>query len=90
MKWIIDGTEYTELEEATEAILDEIPEDDYNDWIDEVYPEIEIGCCRFYASEILKELDPIAYDCGMDDFKESIRESIQDELYGMDELPISN
>lgn len=40
----------------------------YDDYLDEVTGEIYIGGIAFYASRILKELDPIAYNCGMNDY----------------------
>lgn len=36
--------------------------------LDELYPEVKIGFSTFYASQILSECDPIAYNLGMDDF----------------------
>jgi hypothetical protein len=35
----------------------------FEEQIDELYPEIRIGEGIFYASDILKKMDPIAYDC---------------------------
>lgn len=34
---------------------------DFNDFIDDVYPAVKIGGLTFSASKILFELDPIAY-----------------------------
>ncbi|MCT7478222.1 gas vesicle protein GvpG, partial [Escherichia coli] len=39
-------------------------DENYDDWLDEIYGEIMIGNISFLPSRILKELDPIAYRCG--------------------------
>ena len=43
---------------------------DYDEFLDEIFPEYKMGNLTFYPSRILKELDPTAYDCGFDDFQE--------------------
>lgn len=43
-------------------------QDKYDDILDEVYGEFKIGSIVFLASEVLKELDPIAYRCGFVDY----------------------
>ena len=45
---------------------------EYNDFIDETNPMVKIGYLEFYPSTVLKECDPIAYDCGFDDYMDSI------------------
>ena len=42
-------------------------EQQYNDTLDELYP-VEIGGMSFCASRVLKELDPIAYNCDFSDW----------------------
>lgn len=36
-------------------------ENKFDDYINEIYPSYKIGYLEFYASDILKQLDPIAY-----------------------------
>lgn len=57
-RFLIDGVEVSKNE----------VENSYDDFIDESYEAVKIGCCTFYASNILKKLDPIAYNCGIDDY----------------------
>ena len=45
----------------------EFTEDDYADYLDEVLGDIEVGNLTFQASLIIRELDPIAFRCGMSD-----------------------
>lgn len=42
--------------------------DQYDMWLDDIYPEVEIGHSVFNPSEILKELEPITYRVGFSDF----------------------
>ena len=44
-------------------------EEDYDNMLDECYPDIKIGYISFSASRILSELDPIAYNCGFSDYQ---------------------
>lgn len=44
---------------------------EYDDFLDETYGNIQIGCCTFSPSRVLSELDPIAYRCGFSDWLDS-------------------
>ena len=46
----------------------------YDDMLNEVYPTFKIGYMEYYASDIWKAVDPIAYELGFQDFVESISE----------------
>lgn len=53
-----DGNTYTrELLEAA-----------YDEYLDEIYPEVEIAGVTFSPSRILAEVDPTAYRCGFSDW----------------------
>lgn len=43
-------------------------EQEYDDFLDEVYGDIQIGYLTFSPSEVLYKLDPIAYKCGFSDW----------------------
>jgi len=45
----------------------EIDEREYMDWLDEIYEPVQVGNSTFDVSRIIKELDPIAFRCGMAD-----------------------
>ena len=49
------------------AIEREMDESAYDDMLDECYGDIEICGLRYSASCALKEVDPIAYRCGLSD-----------------------
>jgi len=46
----------------------------YDDFLNECYPEIKIGCCIWAPSYVLSEMDPIAYSLGFDEWKQSLIE----------------
>lgn len=53
----------------------EIDPDDYKSDYDDVLDEggaVAVGGCEFFPSRILRELDPIAYRCGLNDYVDSI------------------
>ena len=43
-------------------------EDQFDDMLDDSIPEIEIGCLTYSPSHVLKNVDPTAYRCGLNDF----------------------
>ena len=45
----------------------------YIDMIDGIYGEINVGV-TFNASRVLRELDPIAFRCGFNDYMDSLFE----------------
>jgi len=47
-------------------------EDMYNNMIDEISGEVRIGSLTYMASEVLPIIDPIAYDCGFNDYLDSL------------------
>lgn len=44
-------------------------QNEYNDWLDEIHPLTGTSCNPF--SVLLEAGDPIAYNCGYDDFLEA-------------------
>lgn len=61
------------LQEITQEALIEM----YNETINERTGEIKIGYLEFEACRVLEKLDPIAYNCELNDFYDSIT----DEYY---------
>lgn len=59
--WDENGTGITE-DEAFEA---------YDEMLDSVYDEVTVGSSTWSPSEILREMDPIAYNCGFLDYEDS-------------------
>lgn len=69
-------------------------EDQYCDSIDEM-GDVVIGSLTYQASRVLKEIDPIAYSCGLNDFVDSLElnpddleeelEELEDQLIELDD-----
>ena len=90
-KYLIDFEEFNE-EDFYEALEDEANyyvEENYDELLDECYEEVHIGCCTFYASQILKECDPIAYNCGISDEQSRVLEDAKYELETSGETEIN-
>jgi peptidoglycan hydrolase CwlO-like protein len=54
-------------------------DDEYSKWIDDLYMPYSIGYLTFEASHVLRELDPVAYNCGFGDYLESLDISDSEE-----------
>ena len=59
------GTEWVIEHLITTRLTPVDGEEMYEDLLDECYPEIKVGCCTFSPSEVIKELDPIAFRIGV-------------------------
>ena len=61
----------------------ELDPDDYvtkfDESLDESIPEIEIGCLTYSPSHVLKNVDPTAYRCSLNDFVDSLDVEDSDE-----------
>jgi hypothetical protein len=53
----------------------------YDEMIDECTPMVKVGNLEYLPSRVLKELDPIAYRCGLNDYLDSLA---QDGLFCFD------
>lgn len=47
----------------------------YDEMLDEVYGEVQIGGYSYYTSNVLKNVDPIAYEEGFNDYVDSLEEN---------------
>ena len=64
-----------------EALEDEADGPRYDEWLDDVSDgHLEIGSSIYYASEVLKELEPATYRAAKSDYIEDRREQCTDEL----------
>lgn len=77
-----------EIREDIEELKNwEFSEDEYDEFLDDLYPEYDIGGMKFYASNILKKCDPIAYNIGFGEEEDYQREQRADEIASkIDEL----
>lgn len=67
----------------------ELDPDDYvtqfDESLDESIPEIEIGCLTYSPSHILKNVDPVAYRCSLNDFVDSLDVEDSEEYKALQE-----
>lgn len=76
IEWVIES-----LIESECGLVDE--EAAYDELLDELYPPYEIGYSKFFASDILKENDPICYRIGKQEhFDDQVHEGILIECNG--------
>lgn len=66
---VIKQSEITSKQSEIDNFEYECSDDEFSDWIDSIYPEVTIGSLTFSPSDIMKELDPIAYRCGKSDYE---------------------
>ena len=59
--------------------------DQFNELLDDSIPEIEIGCLTYSPSHVLKNVDPTAYRCGLNDFVDSLDVEDSDEYKALQE-----
>ena len=60
-------------------------EDQFDEMLDESIPEIEIGCLTYSPSHVLKNVDPTAYRCSLNDFVDSLDVEDTDEYKALQE-----
>ena len=66
-----------EVEEQLEAL----DEEGFDQWLDEIGEPCKVGTLEYSQSRVLKEYDPTAYRiCFTDDYCESMRESIEEQV----------
>lgn len=78
-----------ELKEELEKLENGDNEEEYNTMLDDLYEPYKIGNISFDASRVLKELDPIAYNCGLSDFNDERITEIEEELEELEEEDVS-
>lgn len=81
-KYIINDVEF-KVEFFNQYLRDLIEQycaSSYDDFLDDTYGTFNIGYSKFYASDILKTCDGIAYDCGLDDYVEFTMDDAQYDL----------
>ena len=60
-------------------------EDQFDDMLDDNIPEIKIGTLTYSPSYVLKNVDPTAYRCGLNDYVDSLDVEDSDEYKELQE-----
>lgn len=71
------------------VITEDEAEQMFDEYLDDSTEPIRLGFGTFYASQILFKCDPIAYDLGLDEFIENLKENSDIYVLGVndDEKP---
>ena len=79
----VNGNVYerTDADSIAENVL---TEEDYDQWLDDVFGDVEVASYKYSTSGTLKEIDPIAYNIGYTDFIDAVAGSVDDELDNAD------
>lgn len=84
--YTIDENNFETAESAAHYIIDNADLiDEYNDMLDDCYDEIRICGLRYAPSEALRRVDKAAYDCGYEDYLDSLYWDVLCEVEGMDD-----
>lgn len=77
----VNGEVYGEVY-ISDLLYDEIVTDDmYDEWLDEIYGgTVEICGLSYSPSIALERVDPIAYNCGKNDYIDGLASDIEYEL----------
>lgn len=74
-------------------LWEEYPESDYDDFLDEIHEVVKIGSLEYSVSYVLKNVDPIAYREGYNDWvdmRETDKEEEENEDDEIEEVPDSD
>lgn len=66
----------------------ELSNEEYNDYIDEIYEPVEVAGMTFNVSRILEELDPVAWRCGKGDYESELDSELQAAIDNEDDSEI--
>lgn len=85
-KYIIGGENaFDTAEEAADYIIEDMDDDAYDEMLDECYENIDICGYSYSPSVALSRVDEVAYNCGRNDYYDSLRPDIVDELERIDD-----
>jgi hypothetical protein len=81
------NSEIEELKEKISDKEDEIKileanenEDEYDEYLDDVFGDCEVAGMKMQTSRVLKEMDEVAYNQGMSEFNDNKISELHDEL----------
>lgn len=84
--YTIDEKIFETAEKAAQYIIDNAGlADEYDEMLDDRYGEIHICGLTYAPSEALRRVDKVAYDCGYNDYLDSLYWDVLCEVEGMDD-----
>ena len=75
---------FEDAESAATYIMENIPEDIYDEMLDDCYEAVEICGYKYSPSLALYRVDKVAYDCGYNDYCDSLYSDIKDTISHME------
>ena len=88
MRYIITHSirmeEFDSIEAAATHIVENIPEDYYDEMLDECYEPVNICGYEYMPSVALYRVDKVAYDCGYNDYCDSLYSDIESTISRME------
>lgn len=90
MKYLVDGIEMAEQEfwSKFESVIYDYTEENIDEFIDQENEMVQIGSLTYYPSHVLKNVDPIAYNCYISDMADCFYSDFKYELERYGELEI--
>lgn len=82
-KYIVNGSEMEDIEEVLYYLEYNFDNECFDDYLDEVYPDYEIGGMYYSASKILSECDPSVYDSLLYEYVNGEREAWEDYIINL-------
>lgn len=91
MKYLVDEEMMTEEDfwREFENIISDYVDENLDDFIDEENEEVSIGSLTYSASQVLQEVDPIAYRCYASDLENMFYSDFKYELENYGEVEIN-
>ena len=84
--WKIDNKSYKNITDAIGAVIDNMDDSYYEAALYDIYGD-EVKICGYMMDPvyIFREMDPIAYRCGLNDYYDSLSGDIETDLDSMDD-----
>lgn len=64
---------------VTDGEID-LSDQEYGDYIDDNYGEVNVAGLTFCASRVIQECDPVAWRCGMGERESELQSELEDQL----------
>lgn len=77
--------ELEELQEELKDLESQYCEDDYEGFLNDCYPEVSICGYNYQQGTALKELDPIAFRCGLSDWEHPRIGELEQEITDLED-----
>ena len=75
MTWKYNG-ELIEESDIYDIVDREYSEDDYEEMLNDIYDTVKIGALEYEPGHVLREVDPIAFECGRSEDADAIASDI--------------